>query len=299
MPKETNKKIMHAISITQLCKRFKGKKGQSKLAVDKLCLDIKQGEVFGFLGPNGAGKSTTIKILLGLIKADSGSARINGIHCTEVSARTSVGYLPEHPTFYDYLTAEEFIHFTGKVYKMDKKKLKEQTETVLHRLNLWEVRKKQIRLYSKGMVQRVGIAQVLVHDPEIYILDEPMSGLDPLGRALVKEIILELKEAGKCVFLSSHIIADVEQICDRIGIIAQGKLLAVETVADVMLKGIVGYSVHLALADGTTKKQEIAKDQLTDFFAQIQGQAETIRLIEPIRKDLEHHFLDLISQEKG
>jgi len=290
---------MHAISILNLTKIYKAKKGLINIALDNLSLQINKNEVFGFLGPNGAGKSTTIKILLDLVRPSSGSAQLSGINISDARARTTVGYLPEHPTFYDYLSAEEYLFFTGRVYGIKKMDLSKRIKSILNRLELWDVRKKQLRTYSKGMVQRLGIAQVLVHDPDIYILDEPMSGLDPLGRALVKEIILELKKAGKCVFMSSHIISDVEQICDRIGIIVKGKLLAVEQVADVMQKGIIGYTAHLVHPDGSIYKKQIQKDALTDFFAERGSTADTVSLIEPIRKDLEQYFLELIDKEQG
>jgi len=288
---------MHAITITNLTKIYKAKKGLSKKALDNLNLQIDSSEVFGFLGPNGAGKSTTIKILLDLIRPSSGHATLSGIDVTKATARKTVGYLPEHPTFYDFLSAQEYLFFTGRVYGIKKKILTKKIDSLLHRLDLWDARKKPLRIYSKGMVQRLGIAQVLVHDPDIYILDEPMSGLDPLGRALVKDIILELKEAGKCVFMSSHIISDVEQICDRIGIISNGKLLAVEEVADVMQKGIIGYTIHITRRDGSMTKELVKKDQLTPFLTKTANTHDTINLIEPKRRNLEQYFLDLVNKE--
>ncbi|AGF78811.1 ABC-type multidrug transport system, ATPase component [Desulfocapsa sulfexigens DSM 10523] len=290
---------MQAISISNLTKVYKAKKGLPNLALDNLSLQINKGEVFGFLGPNGAGKSTTIKILLDLIRPTSGNAELSGINISDARARKTVGYLPEHPTFFDYLSAEEYLFFTGQVFGIKKVDLSVTIESLLRRLKLWEVRKKPLRIYSKGMVQRLGIAQVLVHNPDIYILDEPMSGLDPLGRTLVKEIILELKEAGKCVFLSSHIISDVEQICDRIGIIANGKLIAVEKVSEVMQKGIIGYAVHLIHPDGSIYEQRIDKNELTRFFTSRESTADPVSLIEPLRKDLEKYFLELINREQA
>jgi len=289
---------MQAISITNLCKTYKAKKGQTTVALKNLCLQIDHGEVFGFLGPNGAGKSTTIKILLDLIRPSSGSATLSGIDISSSKARRTVGYLPENPTYYDFLSAEEYLLFTGKMYGMKKKELLPKIETLLHKLSLYKVRKKTLRTYSKGMVQRLGIAQVLVHDPDIYILDEPMSGLDPFGRALVKEIILELKKAGKCVFLSSHIIADVEKICDRIGIIAEGNLLSVEQVADVMQKGILGYTIHTTLPNGTMEEEVVQKEQLSTFLSETDKAQREITLIEPVRKDLEQYFLELVTREQ-
>ena len=290
--------IMHAIVAQNLTKAFRTKRRQLKNAVDNLSLEIEAGEIFGFLGPNGAGKSTTIKMMLGLIRPDKGTIEIQGHLVPLPAARRKIGYLPEHPTFYDYLTASEYLIFTGGVFGIDRKTIINRSESILRRVGLWEVRNKTLRQYSKGMVQRLGLAHVLIHDPDVYVLDEPMSGLDPLGRAMVKEIILELKDTGKCVFLSSHIIADVEQICDRIGIIASGKLLAVEKVADVMLKGVFGYSVHMALPNGGVEEHQVEKEDLATFLASHEDSSK-IRLVEPIRKNLEHHFLDLISQESS
>jgi len=286
---------MHPITTENLSKVYKERTGKTKLALDRLNLAVQKAEVFGFLGPNGAGKSTTIKILMGLITPSGGTALLNGLPVTNPRSRQKVGFLPEHPTFYDYLTAQEYLAFSAGLHGMKKSALKAQSKELLTRLALWEVRDKQLRQYSKGMVQRLGLAQALIHDPEVLILDEPMSGLDPLGRALVKEIILELKAKGKCVFLSSHIIADVERICDRIGIVAQGRLLAVEQVSEVMKKGISGYLVHFVDQEGKEQERQVAKEEILGFLADPGQRIKEIRLIEPVRKDLERHFLDLVA----
>jgi ABC-2 type transport system ATP-binding protein len=228
---------MHAIEITNISKTFKGKKGAKVEALKGVSLAIEKGEVFGFLGPNGAGKTTTIKILMGLINKDSGSAEIMGRDCTSPLSRKNVGYLPENPSFYDYLNAEEYLTFTGKTFGMNAELLKERMENVLKLFELWDDRKRRIREYSKGMVQRLGLSQALLHDPEVYILDEPMSGLDPIGRALVKNVIRDLKSKGKCVFFSTHITDDVEAVCDRVGIISKGGIKAVEKVDSILSKG--------------------------------------------------------------
>ncbi|MGD0845639.1 MAG: ABC transporter ATP-binding protein, partial [Geobacteraceae bacterium] len=177
---------MNAIDIRDLSKTFRGKKGSRVEALKGLTLSIDTGEVFGFLGPNGAGKSTTIKIIMGLIRSTSGSALIMGHPTGSPVARRQVGFLPENPAFYDFLTAEEYLNFVGQAFGMAKPLLEKRTDEVLALLELIEARKRPMRGYSKGMVQRLGLAQVLLHDPDVYILDEPMSGLDPLGRALVK-----------------------------------------------------------------------------------------------------------------
>ena len=290
---------MHAIEIINVSKEFKGKKGAVVEAVKGLSLAIDQGEVFGFLGPNGAGKSTTLKILMGLIAPTSGHASILGTDSQSYLSRKYVGYLPEHPAFYDYLTAYEYLAFVGRTFQMAKTVLAEKSEYFLKLLDLWNVRQRPISGYSKGMVQRLGIAQVLIHDPAVYILDEPMSGLDPIGRALVKDIILELKKRGKCVFFSTHITSDVETICDRVGIIVKGTLRCVERVASLMREGVVGY--HLYIKDKNSfdvKEVYVTKDQLPAFIQETQVQEQEITMIEPRRKNLEDFFLGIVREQK-
>jgi len=285
---------MFAIDIQQLSKTFIGKKRQTVTALKSLDLQVVRGEVFGFLGPNGAGKSTTIKCLMGLLKATNGSATIMGEPVDTVASRTNVGYLPENPAFYDYLTAEEYLLFVGRIFKMPEALLARRTEEALKQLELWNARKRPIRGYSKGMVQRVGLAQVLIHDPDVYILDEPMSGLDPIGRALVKEIILDLKKRGKCVFFSTHITDDVEKVCDRVGILLHGELKLVDRVDTIMTQGITGYQVRLRHSDGTIQDHELHKEQLDSFLSSQVSEGAEIFLVEPKRKNLEDLFLSLV-----
>jgi ABC-2 type transport system ATP-binding protein len=204
-------------------------------ALDRLSLEITGGEVFGFLGPNGAGKSTAIKILLNY--PDSGQVTIRGVSVTDKHVRSFVGFLPENPYFYDYLTAEELLWFGGKASGMTKGEIASRTELLLDKVMLLEARRRPLRTYSKGMVQRAGLALALIHDPDVVILDEPMSGLDPIGRKIVGDIILELKNNGKTVFFSSHILSDVERFCDRVGIIVGGKLRLVDSVENILGTG--------------------------------------------------------------
>ena len=216
---------MAAIEAKDISKEFKGDIGVKRIkALSGLNFQVEQGEVFGFLGPNGAGKSTAIKILMNLIYPDNGSASILGRDVNEKEVRRHVGYLPENPYFYDYLTAEELLWFGGRVSGLGKKILTDRTEALLTRVNLQGARKRPLRTYSKGMVQRAGLALALVHDPDVVILDEPMSGLDPIGRKMVGDLILDMKSEGKTVFFSSHILSDIERFCDRVGIIVGGEL---------------------------------------------------------------------------
>jgi ABC-2 type transport system ATP-binding protein len=300
---------MYTIEISNLSKSFKGKKGARVEALQVLSIAIEQGEVFGFLGPNGAGKSTTIKTLMGLIKPTSGSAKIMEVNVSSCSARTRVGYLPENPAFYDFLNAEEFLLFIGKTYGMDEGVIRKQSEYVLQLMELWDARKRPIHGYSKGMVQRLGLAQALLHDPDLYILDEPMSGLDPLGRALVKNIIRELKERGKTVFFSTHITADVEAVCDRVGVIVGGRLRSVNTVEDVLESGIEGYNVQVKgyagdlfssfeISKQTSAVNEfyVPRDVFKDFMEKVSKGGLEVELIEPKRKDLEALFLEIVAK---
>ncbi len=217
------------IKIAGISKEFKdGVRGKKIKALEQLDLEVHKGEVFGFLGPNGAGKSTTMKLLMNLIFPDQGTALIMGHDVHNLETRRHVGYLPENPYFYDYLTAEELLWFGGRTSGMSSASIKQRTDELLVKVDLDNVRKRQLRTYSKGMVQRAGLALALVHDPELAILDEPMSGLDPIGRKMVGDLILELKARGKTIFFSSHILTDIERFCDRVGIIINGKLRMVD-----------------------------------------------------------------------
>jgi len=213
-----------AIEIEDLTKHYK--KGISKkvFALEGLNLEIQQGEIFGFVGPNGAGKSTTIKLIMNLLFPTRGRVRIMGKEASHASARREVGYLPENPSFYDHLTGEEFLLFAGSLVGMKGRELRERTQELLELVGLTHAGKMRIRKYSKGMMQRLGIAQALVGNPQLMVMDEPMSGLDPLGRTEVVRLILNLRDQGKTLFFSSHILHDVETICDRVGILVKGRL---------------------------------------------------------------------------
>lgn len=230
---------MDAIRIEGLTKQFRsGWPGRPPATVlDGLSLSVQQGEIYGFLGPNGSGKTTTIKVLIGLIRATSGTVELLGKQAGDVPTRRRVGFLPEAPYFYDYLTAEEFLAFYGHLAGLERRILNQRVSHLLEVVGLTEARTRQLRKFSKGMLQRVGLAQALIHDPELVILDEPMSGLDPIGRKQVRDLILGLREQGKTVFFSTHIIPDVEMICDRVGVIVRGKLLATGRVDELVSHG--------------------------------------------------------------
>ncbi|BCG46915.1 Efflux ABC transporter, ATP-binding protein [Citrifermentans bremense] len=287
---------MYALEIQGLSKSYKGKKFQTVEALKGLDLCIGKGEVVGFLGPNGAGKSTTIKCVMGLIRPSAGRATIMGLDATRADARQAVGYLPENPAFYDYLSAEEYLKFVAKVFGMPDDQAEQRCQEMLQILELWDARKRLIRSYSKGMVQRVGLAQVLIHDPDVYILDEPMSGLDPLGRALVKDIILDLKKKGKSVFFSTHITDDVEKVCDRVAVIDKGNLLAFDSVDSILQRGIEGYTLYLVTPQGEREELFAPKDDLQSVIQQTVADHKSIEKIEPLRKDMEAFFLEMLSK---
>jgi ABC-2 type transport system ATP-binding protein len=215
-------------------------------ALDNLCLQVHEGEIFGFLGPNGAGKSTTLKILTHLLHPTSGAARILGKSVDTVSMHQLIGYLPENPYFYDYLTPVELLTYMGRLFGLRQPALSQKVENLLENVGLAHARSLQLRKFSKGMVQRIGIAQAILNDPVIVFLDEPMSGLDPLGRMEVRRIIASLKARGVTVFFSSHILPDVEAICDRVAILNKGRLQEVGALEDILKVRIEGHEVILA-----------------------------------------------------
>lgn len=208
------------IEISGITKKF----GKQK-AVDGLTLKIGAKSVFGFLGPNGAGKTTTMKMIVGLAKPDVGTIKIGGRPSSDPEAREDIGFMPENPYFYDYLTGFEFLRFCGRLFKKSYDKTKEEYLDILKKVNLYEARDKLVRTYSKGMKQRLGFAQAIINDQEYIFLDEPLDGLDPLGRREIKNIIKTLQTEGRTVFFNSHILSDVEDLCDEIGIIYAGKLI--------------------------------------------------------------------------
>jgi ABC-2 type transport system ATP-binding protein len=206
----------------------------TKLAVDGLNLTVNNGEVFGFLGPNGAGKTTTMNVLLGFVNATSGTARLFGVDVRQPIARQRIGYLPELTYYYKFLSAEELLRFYAKVFGIPKRETEKRIDELIKLVELEPARKRPIKSYSKGMQQRVGLAQALINNPDLLILDEPTSGLDPIGRMKVREIIQRLKNQGKTVLFSSHELGEVETVCDRVAILHQGKLKVEGRVNDLM-----------------------------------------------------------------
>jgi ABC-2 type transport system ATP-binding protein len=228
-------------------------------ALDRLSIQVAPGEVFGFLGPNGAGKTTTLKLLLHLVFPTAGRAEILGRPVGDVATRRRIGYLPENPYFYDHLTAVEVLDYFGRLFGLPSAVRAGRVSKLLDRVELGAERRMPMRRYSKGMLQRVGLAQALLNEPEVIFLDEPMSGLDPIGRRMVRELILELRDRGATVFFSSHILADAEAVCSRVAILSAGRLAAAGRLTDLLAFGIKGWEIIVdrVTADGLPRLQAL------------------------------------------
>jgi ABC-2 type transport system ATP-binding protein len=289
--------MSHPLELSSVSKQYVSRKHRVD-AVREVSFAVAAGEIFGFLGPNGAGKSTTIKIIMNLIRADRGTATIFGTPSTKAETRRHVGFLPENPALYDYMTGAEYLRFVGNVHGMPKQRIRQRSDELLTLLDLLPAAKRAIRSYSKGMLQKLGLAQAIIHDPPVLILDEPMSGLDPLSRVLVKELIVNEKKNGKTVFFSTHIISDVERVCDRVGIIRNGILKAVKEVAPLLREGIEAYRVRFAEHESSAEQEiMVSPDDLTTQMVAITSTGGTIRLLEPVRKNLEDFFLHIIRED--
>ena len=223
------------IETRNLSKTYRDFWGRSKKAALKsLDLEVRRGEIFGLLGPNGSGKTTTLKLLLGLIFPTTGQALMFGRDATDVSKNERIGYLPEESYLYKFLDAEETLDFYGRLFNMSPQERKKRTAALIEMVGLTRDRKRQLKEYSKGMTRRIGVAQALINDPELVLLDEPTSGLDPIGTREMKDLIIDLKERGKTVVLCSHLLADVEDVCDRIAVLHQGELKELGRVGDLL-----------------------------------------------------------------
>jgi ABC-2 type transport system ATP-binding protein len=216
-----------------------------KRVLDGLSIQVEKGEVFGLLGPNGAGKSTTLKILMRLIFPTSGSAKILGKELDDISAHERIGFLPENPSFYDNLTAEEFLNYAAELFNLPAPERRRRTAHLLEQVGLSGARNVHVRKFSKGMVQRLGIAQALINDPELIFLDEPMSGLDPIGRREVRDLILGLKQKGKTVFFSTHILSDAEMLCERVAILNLGRMQGCGELKEMLAMGVASTEIMI------------------------------------------------------
>lgn len=279
-------------------------------ALDGLSLTVEQGQIFGFLGANGAGKTTTLKLLMRLIFPTGGAARILDRDISDVSMHARIGYLPENPYFYDYLTAREFLNYCGELFGLVGGAQRERTEQLLSRVNLdkksWE---RQLRKFSKGMLQRVGLAQALVNDPEIVFLDEPMSGLDPVGRREVRDLIASLRSEGKTVFMCSHILSDIEVLCDSVAIVKNGRVAhagslnelraretnAVEIIATgadaANLKANLSIAAPVTTTPGGLRIEVAEEKEVDAVIAALRKVNGKLVSVQPVRQSLEELFM--------
>src|SRR5438477_5467779 len=307
---------MHAIEIVALEKSYSVGfwRKRPKRALHPLHLTIEDGEIFGFLGPNGAGKTTTLKMLMGLVFPTGGTARILGMELDNPKMKAQIGFLPEQPYFYDYLTARELLRYYGQLSGVEAKRLSPRVDEVLNKVGLQDAADVQLRKFSKGMLQRAGIAQAILHDPKIVFLDEPMSGLDPMGRREVRSLIEEMKSEGKTVFFSTHILSDAEALCDRVAIIHLGELRRVGTIAEltqsvhskveIVWQGAVapaafkpmGAECHTA---GDTMRAVIAEENQDTALEALRRERLRLISVTPVRMSLEDYFMTQLTDKAG
>src|SRR3989475_5546256 len=284
-----------------------------KQALKPLHLKVEDGEIFGFLGPNGAGKTTTLKLLMGLVFPTAGTARILGMAIDDPRMKAQIGFLPEQPYFYDYLTAGELLNYYGQLSGVNAKLRSRRVSEVLNLVGLPDVGGMQLRKFSKGMLQRVGIAQAVLHNPKLVFFDEPMSGLDPMGRREVRDLMDQLKHEGKTVFFSTHILSDAEALCDRVAIIHQGELRGVGAVADltssvqskveVIWQGrevppsmkALGAECHVT---GDTVRAVLAESQQDAAIDALRRERMRLIAITPVRTSLEEYFIEQLPQSE-
>ena len=301
---------MNAIETEKLTKEHRiGFWRKRVCALSQLDLTVHEGEVFGYLGPNGAGKTTTLKLLMGLLRPTSGEARILGRPPGDVRIQQQVGFLPEQPNFYEYLTGRELLNFYGQLLGLDRPTRRERVERLARKVRIESALDLQLRKYSKGMLQRIGLAQALLNDPRLVLLDEPLSGLDPIGRREVRDLLLRLKSEGRTVFFSSHIIPDVEVVCDRVGILVGGRMVAqgpideilgvriasIEVTASQVPPEVMGALDHLLVTQPVPRGERLlltVKDEgpLAELLARLLDGKAVIHAIAPHRESLEEYF---------
>ena len=281
-------------------------------SLDSLSLQVEEGEVFGFLGPNGAGKTTTLKLLMGLIFPTSGTARVRGRSIEDVAMHREIGYLPEQPYFYDYLSARELLSYYARFHGFSAAERRLRVDRSLERVGLTQAANVHLRKFSKGMLQRVGIAQAILHEPQVIFLDEPMSGLDPVGRREVRDIILELRRQGRTVFFSTHILSDAEMLCDRVAVLHQGKLQGVGAPGEIVSLELQGMEILFearegrALPGGLAQRAtqtggryriEVPEADIYGVLGQLKDCDARILSVSPVRPTLEDYFFRLVKSE--
>jgi ABC-2 type transport system ATP-binding protein len=276
-------------------------------ALVDLSLSVARGEIFGYLGPNGSGKTTTLKVLMGLLRPEKGTVSILGRAHADRAWRFQVGYLPEHPYLYDYLTPREYLDYVGRLFGMDAEARRARTRELLKKVGLTRAADLAMRRFSKGMVQRAGLAQALMNDPELVFLDEPMSGLDPLGRRLVRDLIVDLKARGKTVFFSTHILPDAETLCDRVAVLRGGRLLQIGRLDEILRGGATHMEVlvagveeaRLAPVAGLLARQkvgerlrlEVGEGALAEVIRTVEAAQGRVLSVQPVRQSLEDYFI--------
>lgn len=279
-----------ALNIENLHKSFKtGFTLKKKKILKGISFSVEQGEIFGYLGPNGAGKTTTIKCILGLIFPEQGDIKILGNPYLSIKSKEKTGFLPENPYFYDYLTAEEFLDFYSRLYNLSSSQKKDKIRDLIKLVGLEKSTNLQLRKFSKGMLQRIGLAQALVNDPELVILDEPLGGLDPLGRKEIRDIIIRLKEEGKTIFLSSHILQDIEMICDKVAIILDGRIASQGKLLELISEKVLFTEIIVSGVDQT---------DLKPYVEEITFQGDKI-FIKVFQEEKIKDILSLIQEKKG
>jgi ABC-2 type transport system ATP-binding protein len=286
---------------------------KKKTSLEGLTMQVQAGEVFGFLGPNGAGKSTTIKLLMGIIFPTAGTARILGRPISDISMHRDIGYLPEQPYFYDYLTAAEVLDYFARFHGLRENDRRARVQRLLKKVGLDTAKKIQLRKYSKGMLQRVGLAQAILHDPQVVVLDEPMSGLDPVGRREVRDIILDLKRDGRTVLFSTHILSDAEMLCDRVGVIVGGKLRGVGTPGEIVGMQSKGMEILFEISGGGAKEAllgratqigdryriQLQDEQLYAAMDELRAAGAIVLSVSQLKPSLEEYFMHLVEADRA
>jgi len=273
--------VVETRNLTKVFRDFWGRR--KVVAVRDLNLEIRRGEVFGLLGPNGSGKSTTVKLMLGLLFPTRGEVSVLGRHPRDVAAKRLVGFLPEESYLYRFLNAQETLDFYGRLFALNRAERRRRAEMLIRQVGLEHARKRPLKEYSKGMARRIGVAQALINDPALVILDEPTSGLDPKGRREMKDLILALKDQGKTVLLCSHLLPDVEEVCDRVGILNRGRLLTVGKLSDLLVRQ----------DEVQVRAKNVGPDVLDEFRARIKEQNGEIVDVSRPTNTLEEVFLEL------
>lgn len=302
---------MLAVETKDLTKNYKIGfwRKRPRRALDRLNLKVEAGETFGLLGPNGAGKSTTLKLLFRLIFPTSGTAQILGRDLTDLSMHARLGYLPENPSFYDHLSAAEFLVFAGRLFGLDRQTVRRRSGELIEQVGLEEAAHLPVRKFSKGMVQRLGIAQALLNDPELVFLDEPMSGLDPVGRREIRNLILDLRSQGRTVFFSTHILSDAEALCDRVAILNRGQLIGSGNLRDILRIEVRATELVLenpsprvleelkplartVVRTGSQVRMEFGSEHKTDALLEAaQASGAHIISLNPVKSSLEDYFM--------